>query len=86
VLIPVNGMTASERRAHWLQSRPSLAARIADYRPLAIVTLLLDMQKVVEDAAQDAGCKANLYAVPFPGVGNQGRFRDAIANLIPHLP
>jgi hypothetical protein len=86
VLIPINGLKPGERRSHWLRSRPSLSARIAEYQPLAIVTLLLGIRKVVENAARDAGCKADLYAVPFPGMGNQKKFREAMVKLLPRLP
>lgn len=86
VLTPINGMSVAERRSHWLRSQPDFAARIAEYRPLAIVTLLMTMQSVVADAARDAGSDAKLYAVPFPGMGNQNRFRDAMAELLPRLP
>jgi hypothetical protein len=86
VLIPVNGMTPRERRAHRLRSQSSLAARIAEYQPLAIVTLLRGIRKVVEDAARDAGSKADLHGVPFPGNSHQNRFLEEMAQLLPRLP
>jgi hypothetical protein len=46
----------------------------ADYRPQAIVTVLLSIRGIVEDAAENAGSNAPRYAVPFPGVSHQGRF------------
>ena len=86
VLVPVNKMEDKERRLHWLQSRPSLQARIAEYQPLAIVTLLIGIRKVVERAALDAGSSAKLYAVPFPGMGHQTKFHSQLAALLPALP
>lgn len=86
VLVPVNGMARAEGRANWVQSQPSLSARIAEYPPEAIVVLLLGMREIVEQAARDANSAAKLYAIPFPGMGNQNRFRDAMLKLLPELP
>jgi hypothetical protein len=41
VLMPLNNLTKSERRAKCLAAQKSLADRIVKYRPLAIVSLLL---------------------------------------------
>jgi hypothetical protein len=45
VLVPINKMECRERRSHWLRSQPSLKVRIAEYQPLAIVTLLIGNAK-----------------------------------------
>ena len=74
VLTPVNHLTRSERKAKWLTAKNSLADRIAKYQPLAIVSLLLGIQRIVEDAAISAGSNVSRYAVPFPGMGQQARF------------
>ena len=63
-----------------------LADRIAEYQPAAIVTLLPSIKKIVEAAAIAAGSSAARYAVPFPGMGQQTRFRNEMARIIPMLP
>jgi hypothetical protein len=86
VLEPVNRLTKAERKAKWLGAQDSLAQRIAEYQPLAIVTLLRAIKDIVEAAAIAARCDAPRYAVPFPGNGLQGRFLSEMAHIIPRLP
>ena len=86
VLAPINDLTQSTRKQRWRQSQKGLADRIAEYRPRAIVTLLVGIKAVVESAATAAGCEAAFFAVPFPGNGQQGRFRRELARILPLLP
>ena len=86
VLEPVDRLQTSERRRKWRNAGASLADRINDYQPRAIVSLLLGIKDVVNAAAKAAGSEAQLFAVPFPGMGQQARFRQAIAQIMPQLP
>jgi hypothetical protein len=86
VLVPVNKMGMSERRARCRAAQQSLGKRIATYQPQAIVTLLMMIEPFVAAAAIAAGSAAPRYVVPFPGMGQQVRFRVAMTNLIPKLP
>jgi hypothetical protein len=86
VLTPVNKLAKSERKAKCLGARNSLADRIAEYKPEAIVSVLLFIKPFVDEAARIAGSDAPRYAVPFPGMGQQARFQAAMASLIPKLP
>jgi hypothetical protein len=65
VLEPVNHLRTG-RRAKCLAAQGSLAARIVEYQPEAIVVLLKGIQETVFSAATAAGSKADLYAVPQP--------------------
>src|ERR1700722_6041718 len=86
VLAPINHLPPSSRKQRWRQSQQSLANRIAEYRPRAILTLLLGIRAVIESAATAAGSDAAFFAVPFPGNGQQERFRREIARILPLLP
>jgi hypothetical protein len=86
VLTPVNRLTKSQRKARCLDAQESLAGRIAAYRPEAIVSLLRRIEPFVNAAANTSGSDAHRYAVPFPGMGHQARFRAAMACIIPKLP
>jgi len=86
VLTPVNHLTRSQRKAKCLGAQNSLADRIAEYQPLAIVSLLLRIKHNVDAAAIKAGNNAPRFAVPFPGNGQQARFRNDMARIIPLLP
>jgi hypothetical protein len=85
VLTPVNHLKGLPRKAKWLDAKDSLADRIAEYQPLAIVSLLLGIQGIVDAAAIAAGSNAPRFAVPFPGVGQQMRFRTAMTLKLPRL-
>lgn len=86
VLTPVDKLPNSEREAKCLSAQKTLADRIACCRPLAIVPLLVRIRKIVKDAADDAGCTARHYPVPFPGNGHQTRFLNEMACILPKLP
>jgi len=86
VLTPVNQLNRPERRRACLAARNSLAKRIADYRPEAIVSLLLGIKSFVRAAAEIAGTDAHLFAVPFAGNGQQARFVAEMTCILPKLP
>jgi hypothetical protein len=80
---PVDQLPVADRRRACREARPALAQRIAVAQPLAIVTLLLRIEPDVEAAASLAASSAPRYAVLFPGMGQQVRFRTAMAALLP---
>ena len=41
---------------------------------------------IVNEAAVAAGSDAPRYVVPFPGMGQQRRFLEALARVVPALP
>ena len=86
VLVPVDKLAPSERKVKCLAAAESLGQRIAVYRPLAIVSLLVSIRGIVERAAKDAGSNAHLYGVPFPGMGQQSRFHNEMLKILPLLP
>lgn len=86
VLCPVNNLLKPERRARCSEAVESLKKRIERNKPQAIVVLLLGIVPFVERAARAAGCTVNLYPVPFPGMGQQERFRSEMATIIGGLP
>lgn len=86
VLTPVNQLTKSQRKAKCMGAQKSLADRIAAYRPETIVSVLMIIKPFVDAAAIMAGSNAPRYAVPFPGMGQQTRFKVAMAGIIRKLP
>ncbi len=86
VLTPVNHLHAAERKRRCRDAEQSLAGRIARYQPRAIVSVLLGIKDNVEAAAISAGSSAPRFAVPFPGNGQQARFRREMAPILPRLP
>jgi hypothetical protein len=86
VLEPVDKLSKAEREKLCRDARSDLAARIKEYQPSAIVSLLRRIQVDVETAADEAEYNALRFAVPFPGNGQQNRFRNEMARILPQLP
>jgi len=75
-----------DRRKKCREARASLATRIAEYQPAAIVCLLKSISDDVEIAASKANRKAPLYTVPFAGQSHQTKFNDEMKRILPKLP
>ena len=87
MLTPINQLGKSpQRKKECRDAQASMAARIKGYQPRAIVSLLLGIRDIVEAAAIDAGSDARLFAVPFAGMGQQLRFLEQMAHILPQLP
>ncbi len=46
----------------------------------------MSIKDIVEAAAIEAGSTATRFAVPFPGMGQQGHFKAAMAEIIADFP
>jgi hypothetical protein len=86
VLEPVNHHAPRDRRSACRQSITSFAKRLKDYKPGAIVILLRSIETMVAEAMQKAGLHYQPFCTPYPGFGNQRRFHQAMAEIIPQLP
>lgn len=86
MLIPIDKLSRAEREKQCRHARSNLAARIEQYQPSAIVSLLRRIEADVEAAATAAGNNAPRFAVPFPGNGQQSRFREEMVRILPQLP
>jgi hypothetical protein len=83
---PLGKMTPRQREdAHW-NAADSLRDRIKEYRPLAIVSLLDRIKRVVQCAADKAGSNARVEAVRFPLYGQQPKFQSEMALILANLP
>ena len=86
VLTPVNNLQKAERRKQCRDAQNSFAERIVNYRPQAIVPMLFSIKEIVKAAADEAGSNAPIYPVPFAGNGQQRRFFQEMARILPKLP
>lgn len=86
VLEPVNHLEDKNRRSLCRNAVSSLAARLMNYNPEAVVILLKSIEPMVRDAINGAGLSCQIYCTPYPSFGNQRRFHTAIAEVIPYLP
>lgn len=88
VLYPIDQIKdQNERDKHRHKGVPSLAQRMADYRPLAVVALMCAIKPMVADAMREAGLSQTpLHVTPFPRPEHQRRFKAKMAEIIPKLP
>ena len=86
VLEPVNQLTPRDRRTACKQSISSFAKRLKNYNPVAIVILLCSIKPMVLEAMRQADVSYDPFCTPYPGFGNQPRFHQAMAEIIPNLP
>ncbi len=85
VLTPVNRLAPRERAARNLAAVPCLAARLAAYRPLAVVGIAKTIAIPLAQALARAGLTCPLHVISFPGTGQQANFRREIGGLLPGL-
>ena len=85
-ITPINDLRGKARRVDRVAARENLAVRIAKHQPLAIVSLMLGIREDVEAARTIAGCSVRHINTPFPGMGQQRKFRDQMRPLWATLP
>ena len=85
VLTPVNRYTNAKRKDMHAASLPDFSKRLQTYSPQCVVSLLRGIREPVQKAIEDAGLNIPHYSVPFPGNGQQGRFMEAMKQIIPKL-
>jgi len=86
VLFPINKNGGKERsRLRW-EGSGSLAARLRQYQPNAIVALMCAIEPMVRSAARSAALDIPIYVTAFPRPEHQERFRKEMAEIIPNLP
>jgi len=84
-LEPIDWQTASQRKRAHAANVASLATRLRDYRPQAVVAFLKAIEPSVRDACRQAGLASVPSAVPFPGNGQQANFRRELGALLTGL-
>lgn len=85
VLEPVNWLSRSERTAMHTNNVASLASRISEYQPLAVIAFMKAIRRPVEEAVTASGCGSSAHTVSFPGNGRQAEFRAELAAILPEL-
>jgi hypothetical protein len=86
VLEPVNHLEHKARTSLCKDSISSFAKRLKNYKPEAIVILLMSIKPMVLEAMHEAGLSYEPFCTPYPGFGNQPRFQKAMIGIIPNLP
>ena len=77
----------NEREEHRQKGALSLAQRMEDYQPLAVVAVMCAIKPMVENAMRDARLShAPLHVVPFPRPEHHERLKAEMAEIIPKLP
>lgn len=85
VLTPVNHLSLSERRASHEASIPSMTERLRKYEAPCVVAFMKDIALPVAKAIIASGKPCRFEVVPFPGFGQQARFRASMIALLPEI-
>ena len=85
VHVPVNKLTSRERSALRWGSVASLANRLRDYKPEAIVIVMRAIKPMVLEAMRNAGVFCEPYCTPHPAFGNWTRFHTAMTEIVDTL-
>lgn len=84
---PINHFKPALRDTYRLTAVPSLARRITDYKPAAIVVLMCAIEPMVSAAVRQSDVvDVPLYVTVFPGRFHRARFRKEMADILPKLP
>jgi hypothetical protein len=86
VRVPVNKFAERERSAHRWDSVSSLAERLTEYKPEAIVIVMRAIKPMVLEAMRRAGIAYPPHCTPHPAFGNWTRFHTAMTAIIYSLP
>jgi hypothetical protein len=86
VSVPINKLASRERSAHRWQSVASLANRLRNYKPEAIVIVMRAIKPMVLEAMRSAGISYEPYCTPHPAFGNWTRFHTAMTEIVHNLP
>jgi hypothetical protein len=84
--VPINKMESRERSMLRWKSVSSLADRLKDYKPEAIVVVMRAIKPMVLEAMRKADLSYEPYCTPHPAFGNWARFHAAMTELIDILP
>jgi hypothetical protein len=80
--IPVNKMSAKERRAILANSVEGFAARLQEYQPATVISLLRRIDLYVEKAIQLSGISCAYHCVSFPGNSHQAKFIEQMQSIL----
>ena len=74
----------NRREAHILEHQDSVIATITDCKPSKVVLLATPVWRALEAPLRAAGVPlVQSGPIPFPGRGQQGKFREAMASVVP---
>lgn len=79
---PINNLTREERQIIANNSIEVLAERLKQYQPEYVVSVLMSIDEPVRKAVTLAGLQVPVFAVPFPGQGQQTRFVDELTRIL----
>ena len=81
-LEPVDTLPLAERRLKLQESVLPFSERLAEMKPLIVVSILKRIEKYVLEAVRLSGIETTFYSVPFPGFGNQTRFNEEVIKIL----
>ena len=81
-LDPIDKVSPSKRRLMSKQNVLPFSQRLSSMQPIIVISILKRIEKYVIEAIELSGVKTQFYSVPFPGFGNQNRFKDEVLGIL----
>ena len=79
---PIDGFDDEKRKQALAENVPALTARLKDFRPEAIAIVLKKVETHVRVAIVLAEIKPEVFVLPFPGHGHQGKYIDLLEKIV----
>ena len=79
---PINNLDEPTKRRARNAYEKNLADRIKQYNPKVIISTPMSIEKNVNTAINKAGLTLNIYSLPFPAQGYQGRYVNELSDLL----
>lgn len=79
---PLNDLRESERNALCRAGVPALAAKLAEWRPQAVIAGLKKIESFVQDAVIRARVETEFFTVPYAGNGSQNRYVRELTEIL----
>jgi hypothetical protein len=84
--VPINKLESQKRSMLRWRSVSSLADRLKEYKPEAIVIVMRAIKPMVLEAMRKAHLSYEPYCTPHPAFGNWTRFHAAMTEILEILP
>lgn len=81
-LEPIDKVSPSKRRLMSKENVLPFSQRLSSMQPIIVISILKRIEKYVIEAIELSGVKTQFYSVPFPGFGNQNRFKDEVLGIL----
>lgn len=79
---PVDKLPPNIRKQKLIESVKPFSKKLAEMKPLVVISILKRIEPYVVNSIELSGIDTKFYSVPFPGFGNQKRFKQEVLDIL----